>query len=231
MDLVSPQPFWPLRNGLLSVYPSLKEDVTCDVVVLGAGISGAFVAECLSREGLDIVVLDKRDVGGGSTSASTALLQYEIDMSLVELSKRIGRRDAEECYRLCHDSIDSIEAHLGRETESGMCLSTQEKCLFGLRDLRCGLAAHGMRRCPSSRLASKCLNIGTSPKWLRDSGTFRARLRWFPKSRRISTVIRCYFALGFGGNGITYSMIATDIIRDAILKRPNANARLFRFDR
>ena len=109
MDLVSPQPFWPLRNGLLSVYPSLKEDVTCDVVVLGAGISGAFVAECLSREGLDIVVLDKRDVGGGSTSASTALLQYEIDMSLVELSKRIGRRDAEECYRLCHDSIDSIE--------------------------------------------------------------------------------------------------------------------------
>ena len=109
MDLASPQPFWPLRNGLLSVYPSLKEDVTCDIVVLCAGISGAFVAECLSREGLDIVVLDKRDVGGGSTSASTALLQYEIDMPLVELSNRIGRRDAEECYRLCHDSIDSIE--------------------------------------------------------------------------------------------------------------------------
>jgi hypothetical protein len=43
MDLVSPQPFWPLRNGLLSVYPSLKEDVTCDIVVLGGGISGAFV--------------------------------------------------------------------------------------------------------------------------------------------------------------------------------------------
>jgi hypothetical protein len=31
MDLVSPQPFWPLKNGLLSVYPSLKSDVTCDV--------------------------------------------------------------------------------------------------------------------------------------------------------------------------------------------------------
>jgi hypothetical protein len=101
MDLVSPQPFWPLRNGLLSVYPSLKEDVSCDIVVLGAGISEAFVAECLTREGLDVVVLDKRDVGGGSTSASTALLQYEIDMPLVELSTRIGRRDAEECYRLC----------------------------------------------------------------------------------------------------------------------------------
>ena len=47
-----------MRNGLLRVYPSLQEDVTCDIVVLGAGISGALVAECLSREGLDIVVLD-----------------------------------------------------------------------------------------------------------------------------------------------------------------------------
>ena len=108
MDLVSPQPFWPLRNGLLSVYPSLKEDVTCDIVVLGAGISGAFVAECLSREGLDIVVLDKRDVGGGSTSASTALLQYEIDMPLVEFSfsrpaALVSQTAAElDCHRFTH---------------------------------------------------------------------------------------------------------------------------------
>ena len=77
--------------------------------MLGGGISGAFVAETLAREGLDVVVLDKREIGGGSTSASTALLQYEIDTPLIELSKKIGRRDAEQSYRLCHDSINSIE--------------------------------------------------------------------------------------------------------------------------
>jgi glycine/D-amino acid oxidase-like deaminating enzyme len=108
MDLVSPQPFWPLKNGLLSVYPSLKSNVTCEVV-LGGGISGAFVAEALSRVGFNVVVLDKRDVGGGSTSASTALLQYEIDTSLVELTNKFGRSDAEGVYRLCHDSILAIE--------------------------------------------------------------------------------------------------------------------------
>ena len=53
-------------------------------------------------------MLDKRDVGGGSTSASTALLQYEIDMPLVELSTRIGRRDAEECYRYTTRQYKSI---------------------------------------------------------------------------------------------------------------------------
>ncbi len=50
--------FWPLRNGLLSVYPSLKEDVTCDIVVLGAEESAEHSsAECLAREGFDIIVL------------------------------------------------------------------------------------------------------------------------------------------------------------------------------
>jgi hypothetical protein len=47
MDIVSSHPFWPLKNGLLGVYPALRENVTCDVVVLGGGISGALTAERL----------------------------------------------------------------------------------------------------------------------------------------------------------------------------------------
>lgn len=112
MDLVSPHPFWPIQNGLLSVFPSLKENLTCDVLVLGAGITGAFIAEGLVREGMDIVVVDKRDVTSGSTSASTALLQYEIDVPLHELVEQIGREDAESAYRLCSESIDLIEARV-----------------------------------------------------------------------------------------------------------------------
>lgn len=109
MDLVSPQPFWPLKNGLLGIYPPLRESVRCDVVILGGGISGALMAERLSEEGLDVVLVEKRDAGAGSTSASTALLQYEIDTPLVELTKLYGVTKAERAYRLCHDSIDEIE--------------------------------------------------------------------------------------------------------------------------
>lgn len=109
MDLVSPHPFWLLKNGLLNGYPSLHQDLRCDVVVLGGGISGAFVAERLTRAGMDVIVIDKRDIGAGSTSASTALLQYEIDTPLIDLTKQMGRPDAERAYRACHDSIDAIE--------------------------------------------------------------------------------------------------------------------------
>ncbi len=128
MDLVSPQPFWLLKNGLISVYPSLKESISCDVVVLGGGISGALMADELCRAGFATVVLDKRDVGGGSTCASTALLQYEIDTSLVDLTKMIGQADAERAYRLCHDSIDTVEA-LVREVDGG-CVFQRKKSTY-----------------------------------------------------------------------------------------------------
>lgn len=109
MNLTSDHPYWALKNGLLHSYPTLKQDETCDVIILGGGISGALAAHTLSKEGLDIVLIDKRDVGMGSTSASTALLQYEIDVPLCELTEKIGRADAERAYWLCHESIDTLE--------------------------------------------------------------------------------------------------------------------------
>lgn len=109
MDLLSPQPFWPLKNGLLSVYPTLKADERGEVVVLGAGITGALMAYALTKAGLEVVVVDKREVASASTAASTALLQYEIDTPLTELIERMGRTDAEQAYRVCLESITRIE--------------------------------------------------------------------------------------------------------------------------
>jgi glycine/D-amino acid oxidase-like deaminating enzyme len=40
-----------------------------------------------------------------------------------------------------------------------------------------------------------------------------------------------YFALGFGGNGITFSIVAADIVRDSIRGIGNADAPIFSFDR
>jgi glycine/D-amino acid oxidase-like deaminating enzyme len=40
-----------------------------------------------------------------------------------------------------------------------------------------------------------------------------------------------YFALCYGGNGITFSVIAAEILRDDFIRRTNRDARLFRFGR
>lgn len=113
MDLRTGRAFWPINNGLLHTYPPLGQDEQADVLVIGAGITGALCADELTRAGLDVVMLDTRDAVFGSTSASTALLQYEIDTNLVDLIPLIGQRDAERAYQLCRDSIDAVQELVG----------------------------------------------------------------------------------------------------------------------
>ena len=109
MNLTSSHPFWSVTNGLPVNYPSLQRNVTCDVVVIGGGITGALVAFHLAEAGMKTLLLDKRDIGTGSTSASTALLQYEIDVPLRKLIKKIGPADASRSYQLCLDAIGTLE--------------------------------------------------------------------------------------------------------------------------
>ena len=76
MDLRSDFPFWLLDKGIIHSYPSLLKDIRTDIVMMGAGISGALTAWYLCHAGFKTVVVDKRHVGMGSTAAITALLQY-----------------------------------------------------------------------------------------------------------------------------------------------------------
>jgi len=99
VDLKSGYPFWAVKNGLLRAFPPLVSDARCEVAVLGAGITGALVADELVAHGHDVVVIDQRDAAWGSTAASTALLQYEIDTHLVDLAKQYGEEDALLAYR------------------------------------------------------------------------------------------------------------------------------------
>lgn len=80
-----------------------------DVVVIGGGISGAITALVLSAAGYEVVVLDRRDPGAGSTIASTAMIQFELDTPLIELSKRIGNAPARRAYRRSLKAVRDLE--------------------------------------------------------------------------------------------------------------------------
>lgn len=109
MDLKSNEPFWLVKNGLLSSYPSLKKDEKCDVLIIGAGITGSLIAHQMMEEGYKTILIDKREICNGSTSATTSMLQYEIDVPLYELKEQIGEEGAVASYKACSDSIDQLE--------------------------------------------------------------------------------------------------------------------------
>ena len=76
-------------------------DVKADVAIVGMGISAAMMADSLTDAGLSVVLIDRRGPLLGSTAATTALVQFEIDQPLTTLTKKIGK-----------DNVDAFEAEL-----------------------------------------------------------------------------------------------------------------------
>lgn len=109
MDLKSNEPFWLLKNGLLASYPSLQSNEKCDVLIVGGGITGSLIAHQMIEDGYNTILIDKRELCNGSTSATTSMLQYEIDVPLYELIEKIGKKGAVLSYRACSDAIDTLE--------------------------------------------------------------------------------------------------------------------------
>jgi glycine/D-amino acid oxidase-like deaminating enzyme len=129
MNLRDGEAFWSISNGLIDAYPPLETDLNTDVVVIGAGITGALVAYQLARVNVGVIVLDKRDVAHGSTSASTALLQYEIDTHLTDLTAMIGEERATRAYQLCLEAIQKVET-LTRELRDDCGFARRESLYY-----------------------------------------------------------------------------------------------------
>ncbi len=89
-------PWWLIRDGLVEATDPLPP--TTDVIVIGAGITGALIAERLARAGLAVAVIDRHALGDGSTAASTALLLDELDLELGQLSHELGAAPAARVY-------------------------------------------------------------------------------------------------------------------------------------
>ena len=99
MRLRTFESFWLLKNGLLHTYPTLQENLKTQILVVGGGITGALISDALLDAGYEVSMIDRRDIGQGSTSATTSMLQYEIDVPLYELAEMIGEENAAKCYQ------------------------------------------------------------------------------------------------------------------------------------
>jgi len=122
MDLTTGVPFWLVKGGLTAAYPKLDQDLRCDLAIIGGGVTGALLAHRFAEEGIHTALLEGREMGYGSTGASTALLQYELDAHLTALTERIGASSAERCYRLCLEALAGIERlarAVGGDSEHG----------------------------------------------------------------------------------------------------------------
>jgi glycine/D-amino acid oxidase-like deaminating enzyme len=95
---------WLGRTKPAARFPILRGRHETEVAIVGGGMTGAMIAESLTRQGVRVSVIEADRIGQGSTAASTALLLQEPDYDLADLSKRYGPRAAKRIWTLSQDA-------------------------------------------------------------------------------------------------------------------------------
>ncbi|PLT31106.1 NAD(P)/FAD-dependent oxidoreductase [Peribacillus deserti] len=109
MNLQSGEYYWPSTFRDAPSYQSLKENLTCDVLIVGGGSSAAQCAYYLAGTPLKVVVVEKGKIGSGSTSTNTALIQYSGEKMFTDLIKTFGEDYISRHLQLLKESINEIE--------------------------------------------------------------------------------------------------------------------------
>ena len=111
MELHHGRLYWPTTINKTISFPELAQSITCDVLIIGGGMSGTIMARMLADYDINTVLIEKEEIGSGSTSANTGLLQFSNDAMLVDLIDRFGKEKAVYFYKLCSKAIDELEKY------------------------------------------------------------------------------------------------------------------------
>lgn len=94
------------KNNKQYVY--LNKNISCDVLIIGGGVSGAVTAYYMAEEGYDVVIIDKNIIGYGSTSSNVGIIDVQVTSEISKLSRIIGEKKAKKCFNLMKNSINEI---------------------------------------------------------------------------------------------------------------------------
>ena len=112
LDLRTGRPVWSAYRAPAVPTSVLTRDAKADVLIVGMGISGAMMAEALTADGHSVIGIDRRGPLKGSTPATTALVQFEIDQPLTTLAKMIGKGPAEQAWRRSRLAVSNLAARI-----------------------------------------------------------------------------------------------------------------------
>jgi glycine/D-amino acid oxidase-like deaminating enzyme/nitrite reductase/ring-hydroxylating ferredoxin subunit len=106
--------YWRDTSSVPSFRP-LDSDMTVDVAVIGAGMTGAMSAYLLKRAGLKVALLEKSQCARGDTEFTSAHLTYVTDLRITELVRKLGRDHAQAVWEAGEAAIQLIQDTIQRE--------------------------------------------------------------------------------------------------------------------
>ncbi len=97
------------NNSIKYQYQYLTQNIETEILIVGGGITGAITAYYYCMQGYKVMLIEKNIIGNGSTRATTAIMEYQIDKDLNILKNEIGLKNAVKCFKMCSQAIDEIK--------------------------------------------------------------------------------------------------------------------------
>lgn len=119
MSQTTGRPFWTSGTSPAKQYPWLSSDESCEILVLGGGATGALLGYRFAEDGSDVCLLTRRPAGYGATAFGSGILEYDSNLSLVQLGKSIGRQAAVDCLNRYKAALDHVEELCSSLDETG----------------------------------------------------------------------------------------------------------------
>lgn len=145
MDLRSDHLYWPAVSARPRLSRRGGRSIRVGALIVGTGVTGALTAYELTRHGVAVALLDRRPVSHGSTPASTALLQYELDVPLITLTEKLGKRHARAAYAASFRALGQL-GRLARTLGTGVAPATRPSLYLGGPDDRSWLIREAAAR-------------------------------------------------------------------------------------
>ncbi|WP_062354923.1 FAD-dependent oxidoreductase [Bacillus kwashiorkori] len=102
------KPYW-LDSVELPTFPSLNDDLTCDVAIIGGGISGIMTAYLLMESGIKVALLEADTLLSGTTGHTTAKLTAQHGLFYDELIQHFGIEKAKQYYDSNQQAIEFVK--------------------------------------------------------------------------------------------------------------------------
>ncbi|HEY4256832.1 MAG TPA: FAD-dependent oxidoreductase [Candidatus Udaeobacter sp.] len=107
-------PVW-IDSAPIRKFPKLERNVTVDVAVVGAGITGITTAYLLKKAGSTVALIDRERVASIDTGHTTAHLTFVTDVELQRLANNFGEDHAQAAWDSGAAAIDEIERIVSEE--------------------------------------------------------------------------------------------------------------------
>ena len=101
-------PVW-IDDTPIRKFPKLQKNISVDVLVVGAGVTGITVAYLLKKAGSTVALIERERVALIDTGHTTAHLTYVTDVSLQQLVRNFGKYHAQAGWDAGAAAIDEIE--------------------------------------------------------------------------------------------------------------------------